>query len=109
MNRTIFRTLVVCICVLALGLTVSAGTTSKNIELREAAKLGGKTIEKGMYRIDITDDGKITVKKGKDVVAEGTGQWVDTKTSAIGDTIVVDKGTITEVRIEGKKRVFQIS
>lgn len=104
-----FRTLMVCICVLALSLTVSAGTTTKHIELRETAKLGGKTLDKGMYRIDITDDGKITVKKGKEVLAEGTGKWVDTKTAAMGDTIVVDNGAITEVRIEGKKRVFQIS
>lgn len=98
----------VMVLALALALPAAGGTVTKNITLFSAAKVSGKDLAPGTYRVDITDDGKMTVKKGKEIVAEAKGEWVEGKTKAPGDTFVVEKGVLTEIRIEGKTRVFMV-
>jgi hypothetical protein len=90
----------------ALAMPAWAGTVVKNMEIRENVTIAGKSVEKGTYRIEITDEGKLTVKKGKQVVAEGTGKWVERSDRVPGNTFVVEKGAVTEIRIEGQKRNF---
>jgi hypothetical protein len=100
--------LVAAVAALILAGSAAAGTVTKHITLYDPAKVSGKTLEPGTYRVDITDDGKMTVKKGKEVVAEAKGEWVEGKAKAPGDTFVVDKGEIKEIRLEGKTRIFQV-
>jgi hypothetical protein len=92
----------------ALVLPASAGTVTKFMELRSAAQVGGKSLEPGTYRVDMYDDGKVTFKKGKELVAEAKGEWVDGKTKAPGDTFIIEGGAIKEIRIEGRSRVLMI-
>jgi hypothetical protein len=92
----------------ALVVPAVAGTVTKHITLYTAAKVGGKDLAPGTYRVDITDDGKLSVKKGKELLAEAKGEWVEGKTKAPGDTFVVEKGEIREIRLEGKTRIFQV-
>ncbi len=96
------------VAALALALPVFAGTLVKNITLFSPAKLAGKELAAGTYRVEITDDGKLSVKKGKEVVAEAKGEWTEGKGKAPGDAFVVDNGELKEIRVEGKTKVFQV-
>jgi hypothetical protein len=108
MLRSRIVTAVVVALVIALAAPAFAKGTVKMIDLRESATLAGKTLDKGVYRVEISDEGKVVFKKGKNVVAEAEGKWVDSKSAAPGDTFVIESGAIKEIRIEGQKRVFVI-
>jgi hypothetical protein len=103
------RILQVIAVVLALALAVPAFADSykRNLTLADPAKLGGTELKPGNYALQF-DGSKITLKQGRKVVAEAAAEWVDVKFESRGDTVVIDKGVITEVRIEGKKRVIRV-
>jgi hypothetical protein len=94
------------VCLL-IALAAQAAPVEKNMELRQKAMVGGKELEPKTYRFKITDDGKMTVKLGRQLVAEAGGEWVETKTKAQGDTFIIEQGVLREVRIEGRARVWR--
>lgn len=100
-----------CVAILAaltLALPAMADTVTKYMTLRDPAKLSGKQLEPGTYRLDISNDGKLTVKKGKTVIAEAKGEWVEGKTKAVGDSFIIENGELKEIRVEGRTSVFMI-
>jgi hypothetical protein len=92
---------------LALALPVLADTFSKNLTLYTPAKLGGTELKAGDYWL-VFDGAKLTLKKGKSIVAEAKGEWVEVKSAVEGDSIIIDNGAITEIRIAGRKRVIKV-
>jgi hypothetical protein len=92
---------------LALALPAVADTYKRSLTLNDPAKLGGTELKPGDYMLQF-DGAKIVLKQGKKVIAEAAAEWVETKNSAGANTVVIDKGSITEVRIEGKKKVIKV-
>lgn len=92
---------------LALAVPAFADTYKRNLTLADPAKLGSTELKPGDYTLQF-DGSKITLKQGKKVIAEAPAEWVDVKFEVRGDTVIIDKGVITEVRIEGKKRVIKV-
>lgn len=102
-----FLQIIAVVLALALAAPVLADTISKSLSLREPAKLGGTELKAGEYWL-VFDGAKLTLKKGKKVVAEAQAEWVDVKFEVRGDTFIVEKGAISEIRIEGRSRVIKI-
>ena len=92
---------------LALAMPAMADTLSKGITLYNPAKLGGTELKAGDYWL-LFDGAKVTLKQGKKVVAEAKAEWVDVTTASQGDSIIVDNGAISEIRIGGRKRVIKV-
>jgi hypothetical protein len=92
---------------LALAAPAMADTISKSLTLYNPAKLGGTELKAGDYWM-VFDGAKVTLTKGKKVVAEAKGEWVEVKSAVEGDSIVIDNGAIVEIRIGGRKRVIKI-
>lgn len=92
---------------LALAIPAMADTISKGITLYNPTKLGGTELKAGDYWL-LFDGAKVTIKKGKKVVAEAKAEWVEMKTASQGDAIIVDNGAISEIRIGGRKRVIKV-
>ncbi len=92
---------------LALAAPVFADSYLRTITLNEATKLGATDVKPGDYTLTF-DGAKLVLKQGKKVVAEAAAEWVDSKYEIRGDTVVIDGGQITEIRIEGKKRVIKV-
>lgn len=94
---------------LALTLPVAADPVSKSIDLLVPAKIGRTQLDVGQYKI-IIDGNKITVKQGKKVLAETTGEFVERPTKQSNNAIVVgNNGELQEVRFAGDKRVLIIN
>jgi len=92
---------------LALAIPAMADTINKSITLYNPAKLGGAELKAGDYWL-VFDGANVTLKQGKKVVAEAKAEWVEVKTASRGDSIIVDNGSISEIRIGGRKRVIKI-
>jgi len=84
-----------------------ADTFSKSLTLHDPAKLGGTELKAGDYWM-VFDGAKVTLTKGKKVVAEAKGEWVEVKSKVEGDSIIIDNGAISEIRIGGHKRVIKV-
>lgn len=94
------------VAALALAIPVLAKPVSKVISFTQAAKLGKADLQAGEYRL-LIDGNKVTVQKGKDVVAESEGRWEERATKSNYDAILIgDNGQVKEVRFSGQKRVF---
>jgi hypothetical protein len=102
-----FVTILAVLMSLVLAAPAFADSYKRSLTLDSPAKLGGTEIKPGEYRIEF-DGTKVVVKDGKKVLAEAPAEWVETKNEVQGDTVVIDGGVITEIRIEGRKRVIKI-
>ena len=92
---------------LTLAIPAMADTLSKGITLYSPAKLGGAELKAGDYWL-VFDGAKLMLKQGKKIVAEAKAEWVDVTTASQGDSIIMDNGAISEIRIGGRKRVIKI-
>ncbi|MCL4523946.1 MAG: hypothetical protein M1453_05700 [Acidobacteria bacterium] len=102
-----FVTFLAVLMSLALAAPAFADSYKRSLTLDSPAKLGGTEIKAGEYRIEF-DGTKVMVKDGKKVLAEAPAEWVETKNAVQGDTVVIEGGVITEIRIEGRSRVIKI-
>ena len=94
------------LAVVALAVPVFAKPVSKTINFTQAAKLGKADLQAGEYRL-LIDGNKVTVQKGKTVVAETEGRWEERETKANYDAVLIgENGQVREVRFSGQKRVF---
>ena len=108
MSKTVrYLLLLTAILGLALAIPAMADTLSKGITLYNPAKLGGAELKAGDYWL-VFDGAKLMLKQGKKIVAEAKAEWVDVTTASRGDSIIMDNGTITEIRIGGRKRIIKI-
>jgi hypothetical protein len=104
-NNSFFRS-VALLAALALAVPVFAKPVSKTISIPQAAKIGKADLQAGEYRL-LIDGNKVTVQKGKQMVAESEGRWEDRQTKPAYDSILVgENGQLKEVRFAGQNRVF---
>jgi hypothetical protein len=86
-----------------------SGTISKTVTLIHPAKVGSTQLKPGDYNL-LVDGDKVTVKKGKTVVAETQGSWVDRDEKPAEDAVVVgSNGAVQEFRFQGDRRVLVLS
>jgi hypothetical protein len=91
---------------LAWTLPVGAHPVSKSIDLFVPAKIGRTQLDVGQYKI-IIDATRVTVKQGKKVIAETTGEFVERTTRQTNNAVLVSRtGQIEEIRFAGDKRVL---
>lgn len=92
--------------VLALAMPVLAKPVTKSITLNQPARVGSAQLEAGDYRL-VIEDTKVTVKRGKEVLATIEGRWEMRETKASHNSILTGaNGEIKEVRFGGDKRVL---
>ncbi len=99
------------LAVLALATPIFAtpDPVAKSISLLVPAKIGRTQLDVGNYKI-VVDGSKVTVKQGKTVIAETTGEFVERPTKQSNNAVVVGgNGEIQEVRFAGEKRVLIFS
>ena len=106
MKSQSFLRSIVLLAVVALAVPVFAKPIAKTINIPQSASVGTARLEAGEYRL-LIDGSKVTVQKGKQVVAETEGRWEDREAKSQYDAVLLgDKGQVTEVRFSGQKRVF---
>lgn len=97
------------LAVVALAVPVFAKPVSKTINIPQAAKVGKADLRAGEYRL-LIDGNKVSVQKGKQVVAESEGRWEDRDSKSLYDAVLLgENGQVKEVRFSGQKRVFVFS
>ncbi len=93
----------------ALAVPVFAKPFAKTINVLQNAKIGRAELRAGEYRLQI-DGNKVTVQKGREVVAESEGRWEDRSTKSPYDSLLLsENGQVKEVRFAGQSRVFVFS
>jgi hypothetical protein len=101
-----FVRIVALLAVLALALPVLAKPVSKSVKLMQKAKVGTTQLETGEYRLLIDAD-KVTIQKGRDVVATVNCRWETREVKAERNAYVVGpNGELQEFRFAGENRVL---
>lgn len=91
---------------LALVVSTFAKPVTKTINITQPAKIGKADLQAGEYRLLIDGD-KVTVQKGKEVVAQCEGRWEDRSQKSLYDAVLINaNGQVQEVRFAGQKRVL---
>lgn len=91
---------------LAITVPMFAKPVTKTINITQAAKVGKTDLKAGEYRL-LIDGEKVTVQKGKQVVAECQGKWEERSEKSAYDAVLLgENGQVKEVRFSGQKRVF---
>jgi hypothetical protein len=94
---------------LASTVPLLAKPFSKTINIAQSAKIGKADLQAGEYRLMI-DGNKVTVQKGKQIIAETEGRWEDRATKSSNDSVLIgENGQLKEVRFSGQTRVFVFS
>src|SRR5260370_37700017 len=105
---SLFRS-VVLLAAIALAVPLSAKPFTKTINFAQAAKVGKADLQAGEYRLSI-DGNKVTVQKGKQMVAESEGRWEDRQSKPAYDSVLLGvSGQLLEVRFAGQNRVFVLN
>lgn len=109
MHSKFFGRLVVLVMILALALPAIAKPVSKSITLWQPARMGQSQLEAGDYRL-LIDGTKVTVQRGKKVMAVVEGQWEQRESKADRNAIVLgDGGVVKEIRFAGDRRALVIA
>ncbi len=91
---------------LASTVPLLAKPISKTFNIAQSAKIGRADLQAGEYRLMI-DGNKVTVQKGKQVIAETEGRWEDRSAKSSNDSVLIgENGQVKEVRFSGQTRVF---
>jgi hypothetical protein len=91
---------------IAVAVPVFAKPVVKTINLSQSSKIGKADLASGEYRFFI-DENKVTVLKGKKMMAETEGRWEERKVKSVYDSVLVgEDGQVKEVRFAGQTRVF---
>ena len=97
------------LAIVAMALPVMGKPVSKSITLSQPARMGQSQLEAGDYRL-LIDGTKVTVQRGKQVVAVVEGQWEQRDRKAERSAIVLGDGSVVkEIRFAGDKRVLVIA
>lgn len=104
-NNSLARTAALLVA-LAVVVPTFAKPVTKTINITQAAKVGKADLKAGEYRLLIDGD-KVSVQKGKEVVAQSEGRWEDRSDKSSYDAVLLsENGQVKEVRFAGQKRVF---
>ncbi len=107
-NDSLVRCLILA-SALAISVPAFAKPVVKDLPITHSMHVGKTTIQSGDYRI-LIDGNRLTIQKGKTVVAESEGRWEDRDTKPDQDQIVSDgSGRMLELRFGGKKSVFVLA
>lgn len=109
MRSKVLVGIVAVLVAVALTLPVMAKPVSKMINIAQPAKIGNVQLSAGDYRLLIDGD-KVTVQKGKKVIAEVTGRWDQRPAKAEANSIVLGpSGEVQEIRFAGDRRVLVLT
>jgi hypothetical protein len=104
-TNSFFRSLAL-LAAITLAVPVFAKPVSKTISITQAARVGRADLQAGEYRL-LIDGNKVTVQKGRQMVAESEGRWEDRQSKSAYDSVLLgENGQLKEVRFAGKNRVF---
>jgi hypothetical protein len=107
-TNSLFRSIAL-LAAIALAVPVFAKPYSKTINIAQAAKVGKADLVAGEYHL-LIDGNKVTVQKGKQMVAESEGRWEDRQTKFAYDSVLIGgDGQVREVRFSGQNRVFVLN
>jgi endonuclease YncB( thermonuclease family) len=106
MRRRTWISLVAVLAVLVLALPLMAEPVTETVTLNQPAKLVGKHLDAGTYRLVIDGD-TVVVQKNKEVVAEVKGRWVDVPSKVRQTSVVTREGEIIEMRFRGRDQVLR--
>jgi hypothetical protein len=107
-TNSLFRS-VALLAAIALAVPAFAKPFTKTINFAQAAKVGKADLQAGEYRLSI-DGNKVTVQKGKQMVAESEGRWEDRQSKPAYDSVLLGgSGQLLEVRFAGQNRVFVLN
>jgi hypothetical protein len=94
------------VAAIALAVPVFAKPVVKTINLSQSSKIGNAALTSGEYRF-LIDENKVTVMKGKKMIAETQGRWEDRSVKSVYDSVLIgEDGQVKEVRFAGQTRVF---
>jgi hypothetical protein len=97
------------LAVVALAVPAMAKPISKSINLGQPAKIGSAHLTVGEYRL-LIDGNKVTIQRGKQVVAQAEGRWEQRSEKARYNSVLLGPdGEVQEVRFAGDERVLVIS
>jgi hypothetical protein len=97
------------LAVVALAVPAMAKPVSKSMSLARPAKFGNTQLTVGDYRL-LIDGNKVTVQRGKEVIAQAAGRWETRPQKSRYNSVVVGAdGQVQEVRFAGDSHVLLIS
>jgi hypothetical protein len=95
--------------VVGLAAPVFAKPISKIITISQAAKFGKADLKAGEYHL-LIDGTKVTVQRGKTVLAETEGRWEERENKASNSSVLLGSdGEVKEVRFAGDRRVLVLA
>ncbi len=107
-TKSLVRTIALAAAV-ALAVPVFAKPITKTINITQPAKFGKAELKAGEYTLQI-DGSKVTVKKGKDVLAETEGRWEERDLKASYNSVLIGTdGAVKEVRFSGNRSVLVLT
>jgi hypothetical protein len=107
-TNSFFRSLAL-LAAITVAVPVFAKPINKTINIAQAARVGSADLQAGEYRL-LIDGNKVTVQKGKQIVAESEGRWEDRQSKSTYDSVLVgENGQVKEVRFAGQNRVFVLN
>lgn len=104
-----FLRFVALLAIVALAVPVFAKPITKTFTISQNARLGKADLKAGQYRL-LIDGNKVTVQKGKEVVAEMACRWEERSAKADYDSVLIGSdGAVKEVRFAGDRRVLVLN
>lgn len=96
----------VLLVVVALAVSAIAKPINKTVTIIQPSKIGTSQLSAGEYRLSV-DGTKVTVQKGKQVVAEVEGRWEQREQKPRNNSILLgSNGQVQEIRFAGESRVL---
>ena len=106
--RSLVRLLAL-LAVVALAIPAAAKPVSKSLTISQPAKVGTSQLTAGEYRL-LIEGTKVTVHRGKEVVAEVEGRWEQRDAKPRYNSVLLGpNGEVQEVRFAGESRVLVLS
>ena len=94
--------------VVALAIPAMAKPVSKSLNLPAQTKFGSTVLQAGNYEL-LIDNTTVTIKKGREVIAQVQGEWEPTDAKHRYTSVVRGpNGEVTEIRFAGEKRTLMI-
>ncbi len=100
---------VVLLVVMALAVSAVAKPINKTVTIPQPSKIGSAQLDAGEYRLRV-DGTKVTVQKGKQVVAEVEGRWEQRDQKPRNNSVLLgSNGQVQEIRFAGESRVLVLA
>lgn len=93
----------------ALAIPAMAKPVSKHLTLSAPAKFGSTQLTAGDYHL-LIDGTKVTVQRGRQIVAELEGRWEQREKKASANSVLLGAGgEVKEIRFAGDTRALVLS